>query len=278
MKRHTTYPTTHPHWIDSDDDSEPRSWRLGISFKTAFAIVLALHVAAVGGIYAYSSASPRKSAAAAVKQEEPAAEAGPKSDALVRNDWPEPEAKPQVVATPAPVKKEVAKSTPASAPKKADSVAASKVKEAPTQPKTPQLAKTTPKTQPKADKPVQSTSEDEMKKAFLATRETSTPDVEIREAIPVAAQSSAVVASNAEVSAAPALPAQPIAKNSTPVASKVAAAPTTPRPARYTLAPGDNLYMVSRRLQVSYNDLMQANNLTDPRQLRVGQTLVVPES
>ena len=34
--------------------------------------------------------------------------------------------------------------------------------------------------------------------------------------------------------------------------------------------------MVSRRLQVSYNDLMEANGLTDPRQLRVGQKLKVP--
>ena len=48
------------------------------------------------------------------------------------------------------------------------------------------------------------------------------------------------------------------------------------KPSEYTLAPGDNLYMVSRRLQVSYNELMQANGLTDPRQLRVGQKLKVP--
>jgi LysM repeat protein len=34
--------------------------------------------------------------------------------------------------------------------------------------------------------------------------------------------------------------------------------------------------MVSRKLQVSYNDLMHANGLSDPRQLRVGQKLKVP--
>ena len=44
----------------------------------------------------------------------------------------------------------------------------------------------------------------------------------------------------------------------------------------YTLSPGDNLYAVSRRLQVSYKDLMVENGLTDPRELRVGQKLKVP--
>ncbi|MFM8984322.1 MAG: LysM peptidoglycan-binding domain-containing protein, partial [Spartobacteria bacterium] len=66
---------------------------------------------------------------------------------------------------------------------------------------------------------------------------------------------------------APAVAAAPIqSEKPTPVT----------RPSEYTLAPGDNLYMVSRRLQVSYNELMQANGLSDPRQLRVGQKLKVP--
>jgi len=46
----------------------------------------------------------------------------------------------------------------------------------------------------------------------------------------------------------------------------------------YTLAAGDNLYMVSRKLGVSYNDLTKVNGIRDPRTLRVGQTLKVPDT
>lgn len=40
--------------------------------------------------------------------------------------------------------------------------------------------------------------------------------------------------------------------------------------------PGETLYGVARRLNVSPNDLMAANNITDPNMLRAGQTLSVP--
>lgn len=274
MKRHTTYPTTHPHWIDSDDDSEARGWRLGISFKSAFTIVLALHVAAIGGIYAYSSASPRKSAVAAVKQQDPAAEAGPKSDALARNEWPEPEAQPQVVATPAPVEKKVAEAKAPVPIKKSELVDAAKSKEQSVPPKLAQVAKVTPKVQPKPAPAAKPATQEDLKKAFLATRESTIPDIEIREAIPVTGEYQPVVASNAEVSQAATLAAEPATTIDNP--AKVTVASTPSRPSIYTLAPGENLYMVSRKLQVSYNDLMQANGLTDPRQLRVGQKLKVP--
>ena len=45
----------------------------------------------------------------------------------------------------------------------------------------------------------------------------------------------------------------------------------------YVLNGGDNLYSVSRRLQVPYSEFMEANGITDPRQLRVGQKLKVPD-
>jgi LysM repeat protein len=272
MKRHTTYPTTHPHWIDSDDDSEARGWRLGISFKKAFLIVLALHVAAIGGIYAYSQASPRKSVAAVAKPH-PTADAGPKSDALARNEWPEPEAKPQVVATPAPVKKEVAEAKAVVPTNKSEPIAVAKAKEQPA--KSAQVAKVlTTKAQSKPAPAAKPAAKEDLKKAFLATRESTIPDIEIREAIPVTGEYEPVVASNAEVSEAATLEAEPASTIDTP--AKVTAVSSPSRPSIYTLAPGENLYMVSRKLQVSYNDLMKANGLTDPRQLRVGQKLKVP--
>jgi LysM repeat protein len=72
---------------------------------------------------------------------------------------------------------------------------------------------------------------------------------------------------------------QPIVAEITPSPAPVKPVVTTPPPApasEYTLNSGDNLYAVSRRLQVSYSELMAANGITDPRQLRIGQKLKVP--
>jgi len=41
---------------------------------------------------------------------------------------------------------------------------------------------------------------------------------------------------------------------------------------------GDTIYSLSRLFQVSADDLMRANNITDPSRLRVGQRLVIPAS
>ena len=56
----------------------------------------------------------------------------------------------------------------------------------------------------------------------------------------------------------------------------MAATPTPALVGEYTLNTGDNLYATSRQLQVSYSELMEANGITDPRQLRIGPKLKVP--
>ncbi len=264
MKRHTTYPTAHPHWIDEDETPDGRKSRFGITFTTAFAIVLALHVAGLGGIYAYSQVKSPKPVAS--KSE---LKPGPASDALARNAWPEPEAQPKVVATPPPAEKKLAAAKPApkaptvvAANEKAASVASKPVVAAakPRQ-EAPVVAKAA------ATPAVPNVEAETLKKAFLASKGSTPP--EPQRAIPAAPQAVAAPEVSAPVAAS-----QKERIVSAPV--EVAPVPTAPRPTRYTLAPGDNLYMVSRRLQVSYNALMEANNLSDPRQLRVGQTLVVP--
>ena len=45
---------------------------------------------------------------------------------------------------------------------------------------------------------------------------------------------------------------------------------------RYILKPGDNLYAVSRKLNVSFNDLIKYNNIRDVRDLYAGQVLDIP--
>jgi LysM repeat protein len=275
MKTNTTYPTKHPHWIDEPEylDAIKKRKRVGISFATAFILVLAIHLAGVGGIFAFSNLKSDKKPtplAEAPVEKQP----GPKSDSLARNEWPQPEVQPKVVATPPPVKKQVAaaKVAPKSEAKPATVVAA-KPQEKPAQ---PAIAKSTPAATKVDDSAA--------RKAFLATRSNSQPLTETQQTIPATAQVQPVVASNPEVKVETATAQPPaIITPSKPQEPAIASSPvqkkqSTPssKPSEYTLAPGDNLYMVSRRLQVSYNELMQANGLTDPRQLRVGQKLKVP--
>jgi LysM repeat protein len=65
-----------------------------------------------------------------------------------------------------------------------------------------------------------------------------------------------------------------------PVATGAAAAPTaTPLPATsYTVRPGDTLLAISRRVGVSVEDILAANNMTmaDATRLRPDQVLVIP--
>jgi LysM repeat protein len=274
MKPTTTYPTKHPHWIDEPEYLEAikKKKRFGISFTTAFLLVLAIHIAGVGGIFAFSNQKP-KAVAPAKPEAVDANPPVPKSDALARNEWPEAEAKPKVVATPAPIKKQVADSKPV--PKAQQKAAPAHLAARPNQAiAMAAIAKAAINPKPSAPK----SDDSEKKKAFLATRAESKPATETRQAIPVTPSTTPLVASNTEAAAhitpAPVAVSKPV--ETTPPAPVAKAAPSAPRPSEYTLAPGDNLYMVSRKLQVSYNDLLQANGLSDPRQLRVGQKLKVP--
>lgn len=279
MKTNTTYPTKHPHWIDEPEylDAIKKRKRVGISFATAFVLVLAIHLAGVGGIFAFSNLKSDKKPAP-VAETPVEKQLGPKSDSLARNEWPQPEAQAKVVATPPPVKKEVSaiKVTPKAEPKPALVVAA-KSQEKTAQPAIP---KATLKPTPAASKDDDSAT----RKDFLATRSNLQPASENKQTIPAAAQVQPVVAPNPELKVETAAVQSPTSiapfKTQEP---GVASAPVqiekpapASRPSEYILAPGDNLYMVSRLLQVSYNDLMQANGLTDPRQLRVGQKIKIP--
>ena len=99
-------------------------------------------------------------------------------------------------------------------------------------------------------------------------------DGPVRENIPATSNIKPLATPNGEVVNTPAPVASVV---SVPKQETRRATPPTPAPTEYTLSTGDNLYAVSRRFQVSYNDLMVANGITDPRQLRSGQKLKLPE-
>jgi LysM repeat protein len=70
--------------------------------------------------------------------------------------------------------------------------------------------------------------------------------------------------------------AEPVAKTKSEPSSPEQAA--IPAVSEYTVQPGDNIFTISRRMNVSFTELAAANNLTSPREIRVGQTLVRPSA
>jgi murein DD-endopeptidase MepM/ murein hydrolase activator NlpD len=50
------------------------------------------------------------------------------------------------------------------------------------------------------------------------------------------------------------------------------------RNASHTVAPGETIYHIAHQYGISTDSLMAANGVTDPRELRVGQDLVIPNS
>ena len=84
----------------------------------------------------------------------------------------------------------------------------------------------------------------------------------------------------------PSTPAPPTATRvSTPLATGAAVAsatplpppsPTSPGPLLYTVQEGDTLGAIAQIYDLSVEDLMAANGLSNPHVLQVGQTLVIP--
>ncbi len=61
-------------------------------------------------------------------------------------------------------------------------------------------------------------------------------------------------------------------------ASTVSRYPSATAQSTYTVKAGDTIYRIATRYRVSVGALMNANGLSDPRDLRVGQVLVIPGS
>ncbi len=65
----------------------------------------------------------------------------------------------------------------------------------------------------------------------------------------------------------------------TPVPATPSATPeptVTPTPIIYTIQPGDTLIPISRKFGVTVEDIMEANGITDPRRLQIGQEIIIP--
>jgi LysM repeat protein len=53
-------------------------------------------------------------------------------------------------------------------------------------------------------------------------------------------------------------------------------APATPSGQTYVVQPGDSVWRIANRFKVGQDELMRANNISDPRKMKTGMTLVIP--
>jgi LysM repeat protein len=61
-----------------------------------------------------------------------------------------------------------------------------------------------------------------------------------------------------------------------PVVAATTAAPVVASSATYKVAKGDNPYKIAKKLGVTSQELLKANNIDDPTKLQIGQVLKVP--
>lgn len=67
-------------------------------------------------------------------------------------------------------------------------------------------------------------------------------------------------------------------KPSHPLAKNDQAKTPSPSGKTYVVKKGDNPVGIAKKLKVSYNDLIALNHIDDPRKLKIGQKLLVPEA
>ena len=252
------------HTEDNQEESTPKS----ISFKGAIAIVVALHIAVLGFIMLSGGKKKTNPQAAIAKQEQ---EDKDFLSNMQKQEWPQ--AKPSVVATAPPPKVEVPVK-PVSVPAK---VVTSPMIPLPSLPKLLSVAQSTPKPTPKPTpkKPSHSIAKQSMyvktsppKKVVPAEHSSKSAVDEFDEAVKKQWE---FIANNPNMPQKTREFARSKLSGST---SKSSPEPTSN--GVYVLSSGDNLYSVSKRLNVPFKELVEANNIRDVRDLYAGQQLIIP--
>ena len=100
----------------------------------------------------------------------------------------------------------------------------------------------------------------------------------------VGSSSQAAVATAPVVKTEPAAPTAPVVTQTSPakaaapkpVVATTKAEPVVASSATYKVAKGDNPYKIAKKLGVTSQELLKANNIEDPTKLQIGQVLKVP--
>jgi len=216
-----------------DDHEEPTT-----KLSTAFVVVLALHVVAVAGIYAFHSIKAKRREA--------------DGTAVAAKSVAPPTA---VAAAPAPAAPSAAVATPPAAPGAGN--VAPKITAAPAPVKTENTASRLPAPAgasaviPPQKAPIQNTQ--------------ATPSSGVQTTTVAAKAQPPAVAPVKAVAAVPAV--LPVASSAPEVSSKT-----------YTVVRGDNPVAIAKRMHVNYEEMLKINNIEDPKKLQIGQVLKMPVS
>ena len=225
---------------DYESESEP-----SMKLSQAFIVVLVLHVVAVGGIYGFNKLNETKPKPVAEKKE-----AAP--EVVAKAPEPVAEAKPQAPAANAgqtytvvagdTLKRIASKfNTSIEALEKANNLTSTSII------RTGQILV--------VGKAASANAASAPGKAEPVPHSQATPSVVAKPA-PV----QPVVAKTA--------PAEPVASAKEPAADSAGQS--------YVVAKGDNPYSIAKKFKVTQDALMKANNIDDPRKLKIGQKLAIP--
>ncbi len=215
----------------------------------AFMVVLALHVVAVGGLFAFNKVKAGHSKVSQKVQTEVAA-----GQEAVAKEEAKPLAPAPVHEVVKEVKQEVAKIVE-------PSVSQPKVKEpmiAPAPAKKVQQESYAAPTTIAPTAPVLTPAQ----KQFLAAKAATT-----------ATTGAAVSSSAGAVAAVANMGSSAAVTTSESVSNPV---PVTSAAMEYTIVKGDNPYKIAKRFHVPYDQLIKFNNITDPRKMQIGQKIKIP--
>lgn len=226
-----------------ESESEP-----SMKLSQAFIVVLVLHVVAVAGIYGFNQLKEKPARTAAAKAETPEA-AGPTAVTEKKADTA------AKVETPTPAKSQESQTTYTVVAGDTLKRIASKFK----------------------------TSIESLEKANNLT---STSILKVGQTLVIgsspkaAAASAQAVESKTKVSPTPAVVAKAPPVKAPAVQEKAEAKPLeknqTSDEKSYVVAKGDNPYSLAKKFNITQADLMKANNIDDPKKLKIGQKLVIP--
>ena len=225
---------------DYESESEP-----SMKLSQAFIVVLVLHVVAVGGIYGFNKLNETKPKPVAEKKE-----AAP--EVIAKAPEPVAEAKPQAPA--------------ANAGQTYTVVAGDTLK------RIASKFNTSIEALEKANN-LTSTSIIRTGQILVVGKAASAnaaPAPVKAEPVPHSQATPSVVAKPAPVQpvVAKTAPAEPVASAKEPAADSAGQS--------YVVAKGDNPYSIAKKFKVTQDALMKANNIDDPRKLKIGQKLAIP--
>lgn len=222
-----------------ESESEP-----SMKLSQAFIVVLILHVVAVGGIYGFNKLKETTAKPVAKKEAAPAA---------ITEKAPEPVAESKVEA---PVAKTV---------------------EAAAQTYTVVAGDTLKKIASKFNTSIEALEKANNLTSTSIIRTGQVLSVGKAAAAPAKTEAAPLAKATPSIVAKPE-PVQPAAAKVAPVAETKVAPKEAPSTAgeSYVVAKGDNPYSIAKKLKVTQEALMKANNIDDPRKLKIGQKLVIP--